>query len=61
MGMIQEIINDAKAMEAQAIKDEEEAAAAYQDFVKETNASIESNVKDIVNKSKEKAKAEKTY
>merc|ERR1712113_783104 len=31
---------------------------AYEDFVKETNASIEAKSKDIVNKSEEKAKAE---
>merc|ERR1712038_1173374 len=41
MKMIQEIINDAKAMEAEAIRSEEDAQKAYEDFVKETNASIE--------------------
>merc|ERR1719326_2583138 len=41
MGMIQQIINDAKAMEAEAIKSEEDAQKAYEDFVKETNNSIE--------------------
>merc|ERR550537_1603034 len=34
MGMIQQIINDAKAMEADAIKSEEDAQKAYEDFVK---------------------------
>merc|ERR1719181_934988 len=58
MGMIQQIINDAKAMEAEAIRSEEDAQKAYEDFVKETNASIEANSKDIVNKSESKAKAE---
>jgi len=58
MGMIQQIINDAKAMEAEAIRSEEDAQKAYEDFVKETNASIEAKSKDIVNKSEEKAKAE---
>merc|ERR1719328_777676 len=58
MGMIQQIINDAKAMEAEAIRAEEDAQKAYEDFVKETNASIESKTKEIVNKSEEKAKAE---
>merc|ERR1719310_2660253 len=33
MGMIQQIINDAKAMEAEAIKGEEDAIAAYETFV----------------------------
>merc|ERR1719504_271852 len=58
MGMIQQIINDAKAMEAEAIRAEEDAQKAYEDFVKETNASIEAKSKDIVNKSEEKAQAE---
>merc|ERR1711920_6670 len=58
MGMIQQIINDAKAMEAEAIRAEEDAQKAYEDFVKETNASIEAKTKAIINKSEEKAKAE---
>jgi len=58
MGMIQQIINDAKAMEAEAIRSEEDAQKAYEDFVKETNASIETKTKEIINKSEEKAKAE---
>merc|ERR1712093_216575 len=58
MSMIQQIINDAKAMEAEAIRSEEDAQKAYEDFVKETNASIEAKSKDIVNKSETKAKAE---
>jgi len=58
MGMIQQIINDAKAMEADAIRAEEDAQKAYEDFVKETNASVESKSKDIANKSEEKAKGE---
>merc|ERR1719395_373502 len=33
MGMIQQIINDAKAMEAEAIKGEEDAQQAYETFV----------------------------
>jgi len=58
MGMIQQIINDAKAMEAEAIQSEEDAQKAYEDFVKDTNASIEEKSKDIINKSELKAKAE---
>merc|ERR1719189_2741491 len=56
--MIEQIISDAKAMEAEAIRSEEDAQKAYEDFVKETNVSIETKSKDIVNKSEEKAKAE---
>jgi len=58
MSMIQQIINDTKAMEAETIRSEEDAQKAYEDFVKETNASIEAKSKDIVNKSETKAKAE---
>merc|ERR1719168_258982 len=58
MGMMQQIIDDAKAMEAEAIRSEEDAQKAYEDFVKETNASIEAKSNDIVNKSETKAKAE---
>merc|ERR1719265_2789859 len=58
MGMIQQIINDAKAMEAEAIKGEEDATKAYEVFVTDTNGSIEEKSKEIVNKSEEKAKLE---
>merc|ERR1712113_1072931 len=56
--LIQQIIADAKAMEAEAIRSEEDAQKAYEDFVKETNNSIEAKSRDIVNKSEAKAKAE---
>merc|ERR1719359_363620 len=46
MGMIQQIINDAKAMEAEAIRSEEDAQKAYEEFVKDTNGSIEEKSKD---------------
>merc|ERR1719310_873532 len=58
MGLIQQIINDAKAMEAEAIKDEDEAQKSYEEFVTATNDSIEEAAKSIVNKTEEKAKAE---
>jgi len=58
MSMIEQIISDAKAMEAEAIRSEEDAQKAYEDFVKETNNSIEAKSRDIVNKSAQKAKAE---
>jgi len=58
LGMLQQIINDAKAMEAETIRAEEDAQKAYEDFVKESNRSIEEKSKDIVNKSESKAKAE---
>ena len=58
MGMIEQIIQDAKAMEAEAIRAEADAQTAYEGFVKETNASIETKSEEIVNKTEEKAKAE---
>jgi chromosome segregation ATPase len=58
MGMIQEIINDAKKMEADATRAEAEAQAAYEELVKDTNASIEEKTKSQVNKTEERAKAE---
>merc|ERR1719263_1706842 len=56
--MIQQIIDDAKAMEKETIHDEENAQKAYEDFVKDTNGSIEEKTKDMVNKSEEKATKE---
>merc|ERR1719261_2188172 len=58
MGMMQGIIDDAKAMEAEAIRGEEDSQKAYEDFVKDTNTSIEAKTKDIVSKTEMKAKAE---
>jgi len=58
MGMMQNIINDAKAMEGEAIRGEEDSQKAYEDFVKDTNNSVEEKSKDITNKSATRAKAE---
>jgi len=58
MGMIRQIITDAKSVEAEAIRGESDAQVAYETFVKETNASIEEKSKDIANKSESKAQAE---
>merc|ERR1719446_630277 len=58
MAMITQIIEDSKAMEAEAIKSEGSAQEAYEAFVKETNAGIEAASKDIINKSESKGQAE---
>merc|ERR1712226_1839511 len=58
MKMLQQIISDAKAMEAETIRAEEDAQKAYEDFVKDTNNSIEAKNKDITNKAENEAKAE---
>merc|ERR1719265_2519117 len=59
MGMMQGIIDDAKAMEAEAIRGEEDSQKSYEDFVKDTNTSIEAKTKDIVSKTEMKAEGEK--
>merc|ERR1719498_1364183 len=56
--MIEQIIEDAKAMEKDAIKAEEDSMQAYEAFVKETNESIEAKSKDVANKSETKSEAE---
>merc|ERR1719515_683218 len=58
MSLITQIIEDAKAMEAEAIKGEEDALAAYDQFIKDTNTEIDLRLKEIAIKSEEKAKAE---
>merc|ERR1719456_1508376 len=55
---MQGIIDDAKAMEAEAIRGEEDSQKTYENFVKDTNTSVESKTRDIVSKSDMKAKAE---
>merc|ERR1719152_1118788 len=45
-------------MEAEAIRGEEDSQKSYEDFVKDTNTSIDEKTKDIVSKSDMKAKAE---
>jgi len=58
MGMIEQIINDAKAMEADAIKAEEDAQIAYESLVTETNNSITAAEKAIIHAQKAKGNAE---
>jgi regulator of replication initiation timing len=58
MEMIEQIILDAKHMEAEATQDEQEAVKAYEAFTKETNDSVAAKAAEIVAKSEEKAKAE---
>jgi chromosome segregation ATPase len=58
ISMITQIINDSKAMEAEAIHDEEDAQKAYESFVQETNKTIDQKNKEIINKTEQKATAE---
>merc|ERR1719235_2057890 len=56
--MIQTIIDDAKAMEEEALASEEQSQQAYEDFVKETNNSVIELQKDIATKTEEHARQE---
>merc|ERR1719272_825896 len=58
MGMIQNVINDSKALEAEAIRGEEQAQKAYEEFVMDTNNSVEQKSKDLVSKASDKGKTE---
>jgi len=58
LGMLAQILSDAKAMETDTIKDENDAQKAYEDFVKETNSGIEARSKEISDKSEQKGKSE---
>lgn len=49
IGMITEIINDSKALEAEALRDEKEAQTGYEKLVQDTNASIKANEKAVMN------------
>jgi len=58
MGMMQGIIDDAKAMEDEATHDEEKGQTAYEAFVVDTNESLDAMRKSMGDKSDAKAKAE---
>jgi len=58
MGMMQEIIDDAKTMEADATRDEEQSQKAYEDFVSDTNESLDEMNSSLINKSEARAKTE---
>merc|ERR1719375_2803873 len=56
--MIEEIIAEAKALEAEAVRAEEDAQKSYETFVKESNNSMDAKNKEMINKSEAKGKAE---
>merc|ERR1719379_3045590 len=58
MGMMQGVIDDAKAMEADAIRAEEKAQKEYEEFVQDTNDTVEEEKKEIANKSQVRAKTD---
>merc|ERR1719379_786020 len=58
MGMIEQIIRDTETLEAEAVKAETDAQKAYEEYVKDTNGSIEEKTRMITDKTSEKAEAE---
>jgi hypothetical protein len=56
--MIETIIDESAAVEAEAVKAENEAQVAYESFMKDSFAANEAASKDVINKSDELAKAE---
>merc|ERR1719310_644823 len=56
--MMQGVIDDAKAMEADAIRAEEKAQKEYEEFVQDTNDTVEEKKKEIANKSQARAKTD---
>jgi len=59
MGMMQGIIDDAKNMEAEAVRAEEDGQHAYESFIQESNESVDQKTKSMISKTDMKAKAEK--
>merc|ERR1719321_2277712 len=57
MAMIETIIDESKAIEAESVEAEKESQAGYETFMKDAAASIEALSKDVTNKSEELAKA----
>merc|ERR1719160_736087 len=58
MGMIEQIIRDTETLEAEAVKAETDAQKAYEEFVKDSNGSIEEKTRMITEKTSEKAETE---
>jgi len=58
MALIQKIIGEAKQMEQETVQAEKDAQAAYETFVKDTNADIAMKQRQIVDATESKAKAE---
>jgi len=58
MGMMQEIIDDAKKLEEEAVRDEERSQKDYEEFTVDTNESLDAMNLDLTNKSEARAKTE---
>merc|ERR1719258_740750 len=60
MVMIENVIKEAHESEKEAIKDEADAQAGYEEFIKNSNAAIEKASNEIVAKTEQKAETEAT-
>jgi uncharacterized small protein (DUF1192 family) len=60
VGLLEQIISDAKAMEAETIRAEEDAQKAYEDYVKDTNTATQQKNREIINKAEIKGQTEKS-
>merc|ERR1719364_348797 len=58
--MIENVIKEAAASEAEARKDETDSQAGYEEFIKNSNAAIEKANNEIVAKTEQKAETEAT-
>merc|ERR1719379_428828 len=58
MTMIETLVEESKAAEAEAVKSESDAQTAYENFMKDSTASVDAASKDVANKTEEKAKAD---
>jgi len=56
MGMIMDLIGEAKQMEVEALADENSAQGAYEDLVSETNKSVKAKSKEVTDKTEMRAK-----
>jgi hypothetical protein len=59
IGMLKEIKSDSKIAENEAVKDEADAVSAYEEFVSNTNASIDEKAKAVVDTTANRAQADK--
>merc|ERR1719486_539885 len=57
IGMIEQIIEDSKALESEAVAGETEAQASYEKFVKDSNAVIKGLSESVASKTSARAKA----
>merc|ERR1719299_153027 len=58
MAMIETLVDESKQLEADAVKGEADAQAAYESFMKDSTAANDAATKSVVNKSKQKAAAD---